>query len=190
MTVAGHNTQTEREMWEEQQFHNGVGQIKRLNSDMAGTKGEIGGIYKRLKDVGFTKADVKWAFELQDKDASEVIATMERRLRIARWLGHRVARQFDMFDKDRTPAEDAAYEDGLAAGKQRKPNSNPYDTGSPQGQRWQAGFNDGTEFINKELNAAVNGDDGAIPEMADDEDGKQADGDAEWNAAAPKQAAE
>lgn len=154
--TAGHNVQTEQEQYEEQQFHRGLGDLRSLNSDMAGTKGEIGGVYKRLKDVGFTKADMKWAMELEDKDASEVIATMERRLRIARMLGHRVARQLDILDKDRTPAEDAAYEDGLAAGKRRKANSNPYDPSSIQGQRWQAGFNDGTAFINKELDVSVN----------------------------------
>ncbi|OCJ12492.1 hypothetical protein A6U86_05575 [Rhizobium sp. AC27/96] len=166
MSTAGHNVQTEREQWEEQQFHNGFRQIKELNSDMAGTKGEIGGVYKRLKDVGFTKADIKWAQELEEKDASEIIATMERRLRIARMFGHRVARQLDILEKDRTPAEDAAYEDGLAAGKGRKANANPYDTGSIQGQRWQAGFNDGTEFINKDLDSAVNGEE-PFPDAAE-----------------------
>lgn len=166
MTKKGDNSLTEREHWEQQQFLNGVGQIKDMISEMAGTKGEIGGIYKRLKDIGFSKADVKWAFELEDKDATEIIATMERRLKIAKMLGHRVGRQFDMFDSDRTPAEDAAYEEGVGAGKTRKPNNNPYAPGSPQGQKWQSGFADGTAFINKELNIAVNGDDGAIPEMA------------------------
>jgi hypothetical protein len=164
---AGHNVQTEREQWQEQQFLNGLVQIKELKSDIAGQTGEIGQVYKRVKDsAGFTKADFKWAMELEDKDAAEIVATMERRLRIARMLGHRVARQFDMFDTDRTPAEDAAYEAGLAAGKLRKPNNNPYDHSSPQGQRWQAGFNDGTEFINKELDAAVNGAPGATPTEA------------------------
>ncbi len=170
MSKAGHNVQTEREQWEEQQFHNGLRQIKDLDSEMAGTKGEIGGVYKRLKDIGFSKADMKWAMELDDKDASEVISTMERRLLIAKMMGHRVARQFDMFDKDRTPAEDAAYEEGLASGKGRKSNSNPYDPGSIQGQRWQAGFNEGTAFINKDLDSAVNGagsDNDPFPDAAE-----------------------
>ena len=162
--VAGHNVQTEREQYEEQQFLKGLVDIKELKSDIAGTTGEIGQIYKRIKDVtGFTKADFKWAMELEDKDAAEIVATMERRLRIARMLGHRVARQFDMFDADRAPAEDVAYEQGLAAGKLRKANSNPYDPASPQGQRWQTGFNEGTAFINKELDEAVNSADPAFP---------------------------
>lgn len=160
MKVAGHNVQTEREQWEEQQFLNGFSQIKGMKSEIAGTTGEIGQVYKRVKDAtGFTKADFKWAMELEDKDASEIVATMERRLRIARMLGHRIARQIELFDQDRTPAEDIAYEDGYTAGKLRKDNANPYDTGSPKGQRWQAGFNDGTAFINKDLDSVINGGD-------------------------------
>lgn len=166
--VAGHNVQTEREQWAEQQFLNGLVQIKGLKSDIAGTTGEIGQVYKRVKDAsGFTKADFKWAMELEDKDASEVVATMERRLRIARMLGHRVARQFDMFETDRTPAEDAAYEQGLAAGKLRKGNTNPYDPASAQGQRWQTGFNEGHAFINKDLSDAVNADSDPFPNVGE-----------------------
>lgn len=156
MSIAGHNTQLEQ--WEEQQFLNALGQINTLNSEMAGTKGEIGGIYKRLADAtGMTKADFKWAMELQTKDSAEVIATMERRLKVARWLGHRISRQLEMFDTDRTPADDVAYTEGYTAGKLRKDNANPYDPSSPKGQRWQSGFNDGTAFINQDLAAAVNG---------------------------------
>lgn len=175
MTAPGHNEKTEREMWEEQQLLNGMVQLKTLTSSMAGTKGEMGGIYKRLKDTGFSKADIKWAFELEDKDAAEIVATMERRLRIARMLGHRVARQFDMFDADRTPAEDVAYEEGSTAGKLRKANSNPYDPASAKGQKWQAGFNDGTAFINRELDSSINGDDDKIPFGDDDETAQAAE---------------
>jgi hypothetical protein len=151
--AAAVNGQSEREQWEEQQFLNGYRQIKEHKSDMAGTSGEMAGIYDRIKKLGFTKADVKWAEELDEKDASEIIATMARRLRIARMFGHGVARQIEMFDADRTPAEDVAYGLGLAAGKLRKEATNPYGADSPQGQAWQRGMNDGTEFINKDLAA-------------------------------------
>lgn len=145
------NGQTEREQWEEQQFLNGFRQIKEAKSEIAGTMGDISAIYDRIKNIGFTKADVKWAMELDEKDATEVIATMARRLRIARMFGHGVARQIEMFDSDRTPADERAYGEGLAAGKLRKDSANPYGADSPQGQAWQRGMNDGTEFINKDL---------------------------------------
>ena len=145
------NGQTEREQWEEQTFLNSFRQIKEHKADIAGTMGEISGIYDRIKNIGFTKADVKWAMELDEKDATEIIATMARRLRIARMFGHGVARQIEMFDADRTPADDRAYGEGLAAGKLRRDAANPYGADSPQGQAWQRGLNDGTEFINKDL---------------------------------------
>lgn len=148
-SAAGQNT--EREQWEEQHFLNGFGQIKAYKADIAGTMGDINAIYERLKKIGFTKADVKWAMELDEKDASEIVATMQRRLRIARFFGHGVARQMEIFEKDRTPAVDAAYERGVADGKLRKENANPFGMDSAQGQAWQRGFNDGTEFINKDL---------------------------------------
>lgn len=147
------NEQSEREQWEEQQFLNGFRQIKNVRSNITAEMGDAKDIYDRLKKAGgFTKADIKWAFELEDKDAVEIIATMKRRLRIARMLGHGVARQIEMFDEDRTPLEDRAYDEGLAAGKQRKEDAtNPWGMDSAAGQAWQRGMNDGTAFANKEL---------------------------------------
>lgn len=145
------NGQTEREMWEEQQFLKGLGQIKDIKTNIALEMGDAKEVYDRLKKAGgFTKSDVKWAIELEEKDAAEVISTMQRRIRIAKMLGHGVARQFEMFE-DRVPIEERAYQEGLAAGKLRKDMTNPYGLESPAGQAYQRGINDGTEFINKEL---------------------------------------
>ncbi|MER9355526.1 hypothetical protein NKI61_19850 [Mesorhizobium sp. M0514] len=179
------NGQTDREIWEEITFLNSFRQIKEHRSEIAGAMGEIGGIYDRIKNIGFTKADVKWAMELDEKDATEVIATMARRLRIARMFGHGVARQIEMFDADRTPADERAYGEGLAAGKLRKDAGNPYGADSPQGQAWQRGMNDGTEFINKDLASQ-------FEEPSGDEIIKAADGEEDpFDAADPaKQAAE
>ncbi|MCV0371643.1 hypothetical protein [Filomicrobium sp.] len=162
--TVGHNS--EREQFEEQQFLNAYRQIKEHDSDMAGIKGEMSGVYDRIKNLGFTKADVKWAKELEDKDAGDIIATMQRRIRIARMFGHGLARQFDMFDEDRTPIEERAYEEGLAAGKLRKDATNPYGADSKAGQEWQRGLNDGHAFANKDLSHVLNEVD---PEFPDEE---------------------
>lgn len=151
--AAGHNVQTEREQFEEQTFLNGYRQIKDIKSEIAASMGDAKDIYARLKNIGFTKADVKWAMELEEKDAGDVIATMQRRIRIAKMFGHGLARQIELFDTDRAPVEERAYEDGLAAGKLRKDNANPYGADSAAGQAWQRGFNDGTAFANKDLAA-------------------------------------
>lgn len=175
--ASDHNS--EREQWEEQQFLNGLRQIKDLESDMAGTKGEIGGTYKRLEAVGFDKSDIAWAKELEKKDAPKVIATMQRRIRIAKMLGHSVGRQFEMFEKDRAPATERAYDEGLAAGKMRKDAVNPYGADSKQGQEWQRGFNDGTAFINKDLASKFGNGDGQIISGDSDvfDDDESGDGD-------------
>ncbi len=140
-----------REQFEEQTFLNSFRLIKRIKEEITGSMGDSSAIYKRLKELGFTKADVQWAFELEEKNAAEVIATMARRLRIAKMLGHGLSRQIEMFDADRTPVEDRAYAEGMAAGKLRKDMANPHDLSTDAGQAWQRGFNDGTAFINKAL---------------------------------------
>lgn len=167
--IAASNAKAEREMWEEQQFLNGFRQIKGHKSTIGEEMQEINEVYKRLKNLGFTKPDVKWAMELEDKDSGEILATMQRRLRIAKMLGHGLARQIELFDKDRAPIEERAYEEGLAAGKLRKANSNPYDPGSDAGQAWQRGLNDGTTFINRELAGQFEGDELIKGSDADDD---------------------
>lgn len=146
------NDQTEREQWEEQTFLNGLRHIKEIRSNIATEMGDAKDVYDRIKRAGgFTKGDIKWAIELEEKDAAEVIATMERRVRIAKMLGHGIARQIEMFSEDRTPIEDRAYDEGLAAGKMRKDGANPYGIDSAAGQAWQRGMNDGTAFANRDL---------------------------------------
>ena len=151
---------------EERAFIREFANLKDAESEMAEAKGTMSGIYKRLENAGFTKADIAWAKQLEKQNVSEVVTTMRRRLSIATIMGHAIGRQFDMFEKDRTPIEDQAYEEGLAAGKLRKTNVNPYGMDSLAGQNWQKGFNEGTAFVNEALaevltdNIIKAGDDG------------------------------
>lgn len=152
-----HNEKTQQELYEDQQFLKGFSDIKEKRSEMAGTKGDMGATYKRLKDLGWSKKDIEFAFTLEDKDVGQVVADFERKIRIAKLFGHQLGRQLDLMDKDRTPQDDRAYEEGLGAGRLRKSAVNPYAPGSQEHQRWQEGFNEGHAFINKDLAAAVNG---------------------------------
>lgn len=167
---AGHNSETEREQFIEQTFLNVFREVKAGKSEIAETMVEINEAYKRLKPCGFTKGDVKWAFELEEKDSGEIIAMMQRRIRIAKMLGHGLARQVDLFE-DRAPIEDRAYEEGLAAGKLRKDAANPYGADSEAGQAWQRGLNEGNAFANTDLSGAMDelikggaGDDEPFPD--------------------------
>ncbi|MEN5275812.1 hypothetical protein ABE527_02570 [Brucella sp. TWI432] len=155
MKMKDHNQKTEQELYEEQQFLKGFTELKDHGSKMAGTKGDMNAVYKRLKDIGWTKKDVEFAKTLEDKDVGQVIADFERKIRIAKMFGHQLGRQLDMLDADRTPQEDRAYEEGFAVGRQRKSTGNPYQPGSGEGQRWQQGVNDGTELANKDLSGAM-----------------------------------
>lgn len=158
MTPRDHNEKTEQELYEDQQFLKGFHELKAHRSEMAGTKGDMNAVYKRMKDMGgWTKKDFEFAQSIEDRDIGQVIAEEERRLRIARMFGHPLGRQMDLLDQDRTPQADIAYEQGLAAGKLRKSATNPYHAGSVEFNRWQEGLAEGNAFINKDLSAAVNG---------------------------------
>jgi hypothetical protein len=164
------NEASEREQFEEQRFLNAFRQIKGMKSEIGESMAEIKDIYKGLKPLGFTKGDITWAFELEEKDAGDIIATMQRRIRIAKMLGHGLARQIDLFGEDRTPLEDRAYDEGLAAGKLRKDMASPYGLDSEAGQAFQRGINDGTAFVNKDLSAQFDASDELIKAGDDGED--------------------
>lgn len=155
-----HNEKTEQEIYEDQQFLNAFGEIKRLESDMAGTKGDIGAVFKRLKDLNFTKKDVEFAKSLEDKDVGQVVADFERKIRIAKLFGHRIGRQLSLLDSDPAPQMERAYDEGLAVGRLRKQASNPYQPGTREYERWEDGNREGHQIANKALDEAVNGGDG------------------------------
>lgn len=165
MTEIGHNSD-EQDQLAEQTFLRVFNEVKEGKSDIGERMADINEAYKSLKPHGYTKADIKFAMELEEKDAGDIIATMQRRIRIAKMFGHGLARQFDMFDEDRTPIEERAYEEGLAAGKLRKDATNPYGADSKAGQEWQRGLNDGHAFANKDLSHVMDEPD---PEFPDEE---------------------
>lgn len=197
---AGHNSGLDPA--QERAFIREFTAIQETETEMAESKGVLSGIYKRLENAGFTKEDVKWAKELQKKNVGEVVATMKRRLAIATIMGHAIGRQMEMFEKDRTPLEDAAYLEGLGAGRMRKANANPYGMETAAGQNWQKGFNEGTAEANQALAEALNdnlikagdessedGEGGDAPETeAEETEGSEEDGDDnddDWEASAP-----
>ncbi len=199
---AGHNSGLDPA--QERAFIREFGAIKEAEAEMAEQKGVLSGVYKRLENAGFTKDDVKWAKDLEKKNVSEVVATMRRRIAIATIMGHAVGRQMDIFEKDRTPLEDAAYLEGLGAGRMRKANANPYGMETAAGQNWQKGFNEGTAEANRALAEALNdniikaghessedgeGADATEAEVEEaegaEENGDGEDNDDDWEAAAP-----
>lgn len=145
----------QQEHYEGQQTIKAVQRIEKLVSRQAGHRGELKAEYDRVGEFGYTKDDIKWLRKAKDTPANEIVQTLERRMKLARLFGLGIASQLDLFP-DRRTKEEQAYEEGQAAGRLRGNASNPYD--GPAGQSWQRGFNDGTQYINAELDKAVNGE--------------------------------
>jgi len=176
MKGRGHNEKTEQELYEDQQFLRGYSEIQGLRSDMAGTKGDMNAVYKRLKDLGFTKKDVEFAQSLEDKDVGQVISDFERKIRIARLFGHQLGRQLDLLEKDKTSEQERAFEAGRAAGQLRKQVANPYQPGTREYEKWEDGMKEGTQFINREMGKAMGVDEGRSDDADDgDEDENEND---------------
>lgn len=172
--LIGHNS--DREKFENQTFLNCLAQITAADSEIASLTGDRKDVYDRLKRAGgWTKDDIKWAKQLKAKNASEVLATMQRRIRIAKLLGHDVGRQIEMSEIDRTPIEDRAYQEGFAVGAQRgEMSENNFGQETAAGQKWIEGFHEGTAFINLELSKEFESELGAedtevIPGSTDDD---------------------
>lgn len=86
---------------------------------------------------------IKELIALEQPKGNEALhASIERSLRLARWVNAPVGSQFSFFE-DRTPAEDRAYALGKTAGLAADPCKPPYDPGVPQYQRWLDGWHDG-----------------------------------------------
>lgn len=151
----GHNA-TGLDETQEKVFIRELQNVKDSDTQMASIKGVIGGIYKRLEQAGFSKDHIKWAQMLEKQNVSEVIRDLRMKISIAKLLGHAAGRQLDLID-DRTPLEDQAYLEGLAAGKLGRDAANPYGMETIAGQRWTVGMNEGNVLRNAALNEAVNG---------------------------------
>lgn len=110
-------------------------------------------------------AEFKTADALEADGGEEALqAEIERKLRIARWMGAAIGSQFSLFP-DREPLADKAYEDGKRAALKGEPCRPPHPEASEQGQRWIQGHHDATAAIagktREELAAA-----GDLPDLA------------------------
>lgn len=74
---------------------------------------------------------------------AELRAEVERKLQMARWCNSVVGTQFGMFDADRTPSVDRAFEAGKVAGMSGESRNPPHDPSVPQYHKWLEGWNEG-----------------------------------------------
>jgi hypothetical protein len=91
---------------------------------------------------------IKLAIALGTEEGdADLRARIEGDLQVARWMGSSVGTQFEMFDADRTPAVDRAFEDGKRARFNNEPRKPPHAPSTPQYTRWMEGYDSGQETI-------------------------------------------
>lgn len=79
-----------------------------------------------------------------EEGEAKLRATVERQIRVARWMGLPVGLQGSLFDDiDRTPAAEKARGEGKRAGMEAKPRKPPYDPSTEQYREWMAGYDEG-----------------------------------------------
>lgn len=115
---------------------------------------------KRAADAEFknvckkAKAECGWAAvdEIKDAIAFEApngqqlfAAEVERKQRIARWLGLPVGAQVEFNFTDRTPVDDRAFDAGKVAGMEGKDCKPPASCHAPE--KWTAGWHDGQAVL-------------------------------------------
>ena len=90
-------------------------------------------------------ADIKTAIELEAINGKTALtAEIERKHRVARWIGLPVGAQPSFFETDRRPSDETAYDDGKAAGMAGEPRKPPQGTIDA---RWIDGWNDGQAIL-------------------------------------------
>lgn len=120
-------------------------QIIALRAKLKIAKDHLDEAFDDAKSVGFKKLHFDVARDLSGPPKSEkkVESDVTTRLLVARWIGHKLGAQMDLFNEpDRTPIVDRAYDAGKQAsmeGKARKPE---HDASTAAYRAWIAGFDD------------------------------------------------
>jgi ribosome modulation factor len=140
---AGHNSELS-EAEKQALFLRGLTELEGMIADKDEIMSDIRNQRKRIISYGFTTADINFALGLRKKDDAESIEKRRREAMIARFLGHPIGTQADIFDElDRTPAADKALAEGKIAGAEGQAMSPPYDQSTEQGQQWLKGWQEG-----------------------------------------------
>jgi hypothetical protein len=98
-----------------------------------------------LKADGYKVLHMQVADDLagSPKQEARVHAAVHDRLQVARWVGHPMGQQLDLFSQpDRTPATDRAYDEGKQAFMEDQRATPPYAPGVPQYTQWLQGYHD------------------------------------------------
>lgn len=119
---------------------------------------------KHLKDVvaaaksdGFLKKEFQIADALtaSPKKEAKIVGEVTTRLRVARWIGHALGKQLDLFENpdaiaSARPPADAAFDDGKQAALEGRTATPPDHFAAQElSQRWLAGYHEAQEGMVK-----------------------------------------
>lgn len=152
----GHNSgATVQELNDDQQqalFFQHKKKIGGLKDKIASLTGDLRSAYKVAKAEGFTKKDIDYAFSLEKDDDEKMVEERRRQEQIARWLGHPIGTQADLFGTgkptDDRPLKERAFDEGKRDGmKSEGPLNPPYDPGNEAYEAYIEGWHKGQEAI-------------------------------------------
>lgn len=146
---AGHNSELTDDQKQALWFQDHKPKLVSLKEQIASLTGDLRNQYKKVKaDLGLKKADVDFALKLADDDG-ELVEQQRRQMMLARWEGHALGTQPDLFGDgvDRTPAIDKAFADGKRACMENQSRKPPHDPSVPQYQSWMDGYDAGQTIL-------------------------------------------
>ena len=107
---------------------------------------------KQWKDIkAALKADGHKVIQMQiaqslsgsAKKEAKVYGEVEDRLKVARYIGHKLGAQYDLFAQpDRTPGDERWYDEGKQASMENQPKSPPHAPGTVAYTKWMEGYAD------------------------------------------------
>jgi ribosome modulation factor/uncharacterized protein (UPF0335 family) len=138
---AGHNTALS-EAEKQALFVRGLAELESLIEEKNEIVADVRNQRKRIVGYGFEPWQIDFALKLRKDTDDESLEHRRQEAMIARFLSHPIGTQPDMFDVDRTPAVDKAYQDGKVAGAAGKTAQSPHSPGTDQDQSWLKGWHE------------------------------------------------
>lgn len=92
--------------------------------------------------------NIKLLLQLETDDGeTKFREEMERKAMVARWAGLPIGAQGNLFDEDRRPIEERAFEEGKSAGMSGKDAKPPYAPGHPGYEAWLGGWREAQSVL-------------------------------------------
>lgn len=121
-------------------------------------------------------ANIKLLIQLETDDGeTKFREEMERKAMVARWAGLPIGAQGNLFDEDRRPIEERAFEEGKSAGMSGKDAKPPHAPGHVAYDKWMEGWHSGQAVLSQGIKKTPEADllrsgDAEEPKGADDFD--------------------